>query len=66
MTADPTPPLGNRLYRYELVDNKLVNPKMLLDLPADPGPRHNGGDVLIGPDKNLYITVGDIDGSYRR
>jgi aldose sugar dehydrogenase len=65
MTANPTPPLGNRLYRYELVDNKLVNPKMLLDLPSDPGPRHNGGDVLIGPDRNLYITVGDIDGSYR-
>ena len=63
MTANPTPPLGNRLYRYELVDNKLVNPKMLLDLPADPGPRHNGGDVLIGPDKNLYITVGDVDGA---
>ena len=31
-------PLGNRLYRYELVDNKLVNPKLLLDLPASPGP----------------------------
>ena len=30
-------PLGNRLYRYELVDNKLVNPKLLLDLPASPG-----------------------------
>ena len=24
-------PLGNRLYRYELVNNKLVNPKLLLD-----------------------------------
>ena len=30
-------PLGNRLYRYELVDNKLVNPKLLLDLPASSG-----------------------------
>ena len=30
--------LGNRLYRYELVDNQLVNPKLLLDLPADPPP----------------------------
>ncbi len=64
MTADPKAPLGNRLYRYELVDNKLVNPKMLLDLPADPGPRHNGGDVLIGPDDNLYISVGDVDGTH--
>lgn len=36
-------PIGNRLYRYELVDNKLVNPVILLDLPATPGPRHNGG-----------------------
>jgi glucose/arabinose dehydrogenase len=33
-------PEGNRLYRYELVDDKLVNPILLLDLPAIPGPRH--------------------------
>jgi len=35
-------PLGNRLYRYDLIDNKLVNPKLLLDLPIKPGPAHNG------------------------
>lgn len=58
-------PIGNRLYRYEFVDNKLINPKILLDLPATPGPRHNGGVVLIGPDNNLYVPVGDIDGSFR-
>src|ERR687888_1639658 len=65
MTANPIAPLGNRLYRYELVDNKLVNPKMVLDLPADPGPRHNGGEVLIGPDNNLYISMGDVDGAFK-
>ncbi|HZA68634.1 MAG TPA: PQQ-dependent sugar dehydrogenase, partial [Nitrososphaeraceae archaeon] len=58
-------PIGNRLYRYELVNDKLVNPKLLLDLPATPGPRHNGGAMVIGPDNNLYIPIGDIDGTYQ-
>src|SRR6185503_9490568 len=45
-------PLGNRLYRYEFVDGKLVNPKLLLDLPAIPmNPNfpksHMGGKVAI-------------------
>ena len=53
-------PLGNRLYRYELNDRgKLVNPKLLLDLPAIPWPYHNGGALTIGPDNNIYIAVGD-------
>ena len=50
--------LGNQLYRYELVNNTLVNPKLLLDLP--PGFTHNGGPILIGPDKNVYIVVGEV------
>src|SRR5215217_2497730 len=58
-------PIGNRLYRYELVNNKLVNPKLLLDLPATPGPNHNGGAITIGPDNNLYIPIGDVDGSHK-
>src|SRR5215208_632 len=63
--TDGKAPLGNRLYRYELVNDKLVNPKRLLDLPANPGPSHNGGKIIIGPDNNLYITVGDVDGSFK-
>jgi glucose/arabinose dehydrogenase len=58
-------PIGNRLYRYEFLEGKLVNPKLLLNLPAYPGPRHNGGAIEIGPDQNIYIPVGDVDGSFK-
>jgi glucose/arabinose dehydrogenase len=53
--------LGNRLYRYELENNKLINPKLLLDLPAEPDANHQGGVVLIGPDKNVYLVIGYVD-----
>src|SRR5215208_5288716 len=54
-------PLGNIVYRYEFVNNKLVNPKLLLVLPATPGAIGNGGKILVGPkDNNLYITIGGV------
>jgi aldose sugar dehydrogenase len=62
--------LGNRLYRYELINNKLINPRLLLDLPGT-SPfndskhenNHDGGKVLINPkDGNVYVVVGDIGG----
>ena len=59
----------NHLYRYEIVDNKLINPKPLLELPAtsdstDPTAEnnHDGGKVVIGPDKNVYTVIGDVGG----
>lgn len=58
-----TYPIGNNLYSYELKDNKLLNPKLLLQLPAWPAPSHNGGVIRIGPDNNLYLTIGDLVGS---
>jgi glucose/arabinose dehydrogenase len=58
--VDNGEPIGNRLYRYELVNDKLVNPKLLLDLPVKPGPYHNGGSITIGPDNNIYLTIGDL------
>jgi glucose/arabinose dehydrogenase len=55
-------PLSNHLYRYDLENNKLVNPKLLLKLPLTPKVIHNGGIVLIGPDNNIYTVVGDLEG----
>jgi glucose/arabinose dehydrogenase len=60
--GDGGQPLGNRLYRYELSEDgaRLINPKLLLDLPYQPGPAHNGGVVAIGPDNNVYVMVGNL------
>src|SRR5688500_4440521 len=57
--SEENQPLGNRLYRYDLQDGQLTNPKLLLNLPATPN-RHNGGPLLIGPDNNVYLLIGDI------
>ena len=59
---------GNRLYRYELANNQLINPKLLLDLPAIPSNpnsvrfEHNGGKLVVGPDNNVYLVIGDVGG----
>ena len=51
--------LGNRVYRYEFVNNTLINPKLLLNLPANSVENH-GGYITIGPDNNLYVIVGEV------
>jgi glucose/arabinose dehydrogenase/plastocyanin len=58
------PAKGNMIYRYEWVSGKLINPKLLLQLPANPGatgrPDHNGGKLAIGPDGNVYAVIGEV------
>jgi aldose sugar dehydrogenase len=68
-TEGNTQSMANHLYRYELVDNQLINPKLLLILPAtspDPVPpgenNHVGGKIVIGPDSNVYVGIGDVGG----
>jgi aldose sugar dehydrogenase len=41
-------PLRNRIYKYQWNGQSLVNPTLLLDLPGEPGPNHDGGKIVIG------------------
>jgi glucose/arabinose dehydrogenase len=60
-------PIGHRLYRYELQNNNLINPQLILNLPSNPGSSgssHIGGALVIGPDKKIYLTTGDGESCY--
>ena len=62
-SSEDNEPLKNRVYKYQWNEEEkiLVNPKLILDLPAIPGPNHNGGKLAIGPDNYLYAVIGDLN-----
>ena len=64
--ASSTDPSYNKLYRYELIKNKLKNPKLLFTAPTPNRYSHIGGGLQIGPDNNLYLTVGDMHGDQNK
>ena len=53
--------LRNKVYQYTWNGEALVNPKLILDLPALPGPNHNAGKLVMGPDHYLYVIIGDLN-----
>jgi glucose/arabinose dehydrogenase len=64
--GDGGKPIGNRLYRYELSEDstELVNPKLLLELPYEPGPAHNGGTIAVGGINNgssICVITGNLE-----
>jgi len=53
---------NNFVYKYDWVQkqDKLKNPRLLLKLPGLPSSSHVGGDIAVGPDGYLYLTIGDL------
>ena len=59
--VDYGPVLGNRIYRYRWDGSALVEPQLLLDLPASVEGNHNGGVLVFGGDDRLYTVIGDLN-----
>jgi glucose/arabinose dehydrogenase len=56
--------LGNRIGRFEWndTDKSLSNGTLILDLPATPGPNHNGGKLIAdSKNRHLYAVIGDLN-----
>ena len=57
-TAAQRAEIRNRLVRMRYADGKLGDLEVLIDsIPG--GPNHNGAAVAVGPDRFLYMSMGD-------
>jgi glucose/arabinose dehydrogenase len=56
------PALANRVYRFDwnAGAGTLTNQVLVLELPVDPGPNHDGGVLLTDGANRLYAVIGDL------
>ena len=55
-------PIGNNIYKYKWLDNKLQDPILLKSLPAyNDATVHQGGVMTVGKDGTVYAVIGDQD-----
>jgi aldose sugar dehydrogenase len=57
---DGTTKVVDRLYRYDIANGKFANPKLFFEITSSHESQHDGGKLMIGRDKNLYVTIGDL------
>ena len=51
----------NRVYEYSRDGiGSFSNPRLIMDMPAEPGPYHNGGKMHMNKSGNLYAVIGDL------
>jgi glucose/arabinose dehydrogenase len=51
--------LRNQVLRIKLQSGRAVAVRTILSAGAGPATNHNGGRILFGPDKKLYVVIGD-------
>jgi glucose/arabinose dehydrogenase len=52
---------ANVIVRFTWNGTSLTTPVLIMRLPVESGPNHDGGVILFGPDGKLYSVTGDLN-----